>query len=264
MRKIYPILLIFVGACLLSCSNNPPTGSPQGRLQVYLQDSPVLFDSVFVNIKQIALRSTMQYPDSVQGWNMIFNTPTSFDVLKYRNGHRGILFNQNVPVGTYEPLRIIFGACTAVRHDTIFSLGLTHAADTIAYANGFIRITKNDTIRTLVDIDLISSIIYNTDSLKYFFNPHFTFIDLDSTGYMFGTIVTPATILLFPAGNTDTLTFTVTDPLTNNFGFYGLRQGFYDISITPRDTSYDSLVVENIAIYPNSFQDFGNIDLAHH
>jgi hypothetical protein len=262
MRKIFLLTILIGVAVVLSCSKSSSTGPEMARLQVYLQDSPIAFDSVFVTIKQIAIRSTMQYDDSSKGWNILFDVPEAFDLVKLHNGHRHLLFNRNIPVGTYEPLRIILGSSMAMKNDTVYGLNYVHESDTLIYSNGYIEVAKDKTAQTLVDFDLFSSINYSADSSRYYFEPQFTFIDIDSTGDMHGKIIPAATVYLI--NDNDTLTYTFTEPITNNFGFYGLRQGIYNIGIVPRDTAFESLTEENIPVEVGADYDFGTIELIHH
>jgi hypothetical protein len=261
--RILSLIVIMLGvAVILSCSSGSSTGPDEARLQVYLQDTPILFDSVFVNIKQIAIRSTMEYQDSTSGWRILFDVPTSYDLIKLRNGNRQLMFNRNIPVGTYRPLRIILGVCLAMRNDTVYSLEFPQPTDSLVYGSGYIEVAKNKTARTLIDFDLFSSVSYNADSSRYYFDPQFTFIDIDSTGDMHGKVTPAANVYLIR--DSDTLTFTSTEAITNDFGFYGLREGLYNLAIVSQDTIHADLIEENIPIVRGTDYNLGTIDLPHH
>jgi hypothetical protein len=260
MSRIYATLLLPLFVIILSCADSSTTGPPTARFELYLQDGPVDFDSVIVTIEEIAIRSTLyDFPDSISGWNMIYNTGESFDLAGLRNGRRELLIQNEVPVGYIGSSKITFSSSRVVEngvsHDLNFLSGYS------AISEGVIQVSKDRTASALVDINLFSSILYNPDSGLYYFSPEFIFIDIDSTGGMFGYTNPSADIFLFSVADDDTTGFTASEPDSNYFGFFGLPEGVYNLYLFAHDTLYGNWEVVDLHVLPNNIIELGTIDL---
>lgn len=256
MKKAAVILLLIFLIAGLSCTDNP-TRPQKARFQLFIQDASAPFDSIFISILEIAIRPNAHYQDSLSGWNILYNVPTSFDLAKLRNGRREQLVDQDISTGSYNVMRIKFGGCHAVRNDSLYSLDFPNASNSIVIDSGYVRVTSGKTTTALVDINLYSTISYNHDS-SYYFNPRFEFIDIDSSGGMDGFIIPSADIYLVQ--DSDTLAMTSTEP-DNYFGFFGLPEGYYSIFIFPDDTNYRDWEVVDIPVHADTSFDLGTIEL---
>lgn len=247
------LVLIYV----LSCSINELPN--RGHLQVLLQDASAPFDSIFINIQKLEIRPDLQYNDSTSGWLTLFDTPTSYDMVRLRNGVRTQLCNRELIGRTYKTIKLELGICRAIRNDTLYNLEFPDESyKTIQFENPIV-VTKGNTTRAIIDINLYNSISYNADSSQFYFVPSFTFFDLDSTGGLLGYI-TPKADIYLTQGN-DTLGMTTTES-NNYFGFFGLLDGYYSIYIFPRDTAnYGNWSIEDIPVHPDTAFDVGDIEL---
>ncbi|RKX18963.1 MAG: hypothetical protein DRP26_04260 [Candidatus Zixiibacteriota bacterium] len=258
--RIYAILSLLLYVVILSCTDNSTTGPPTAEFELYLQDSPADYDSVIVTIEEIAFRSTLyNFPDSTSGWNMIYNNGESFNLVSLRNGQRELLLKREIPVGYIGSLKITFGSSRivvdSVSHDLNFPSGYS------AISEGIIQVSNDRNVSALVDINLFSSILYNTDSSEYYFSPEFIFIDIDSTGGMFGYTNPSADIFLFSVEDDDTTGFTTSEPDSNYFGFFGLPEGTYNLYLFPHDTLYGNWEIIDLHVLPDNVIELGTIDL---
>lgn len=250
---------IFIGAILFIISCTSGNSNNRGHLQVLLQDASAPFDSILINIQKLEIRPDLQYTDSTSGWLVLFDVPTSYDMVKLRNGVRTQLCNSEVVGRTYKTIRLRLGVCLAVRNDTLYNLEFPDESYRTMTIESPIKVINGRSTRALIDIDLYNSISYNADSSRFYFEPSFTFYDIDSTGGLQGYITPRADIYL--TRGTDTLGMTTTES-DNYFGFFGLLDGYYSIYIFPRDTvNYTNWQVEDIPVHPDTAFDVGEIEL---
>lgn len=260
MSRIYTILLLLLFVIILSCAKSSTTGPPTAGFELYLQDGPSDLDSVIVTIEEIAIRSTLyDFPDSTSGWNMIYNTGESFDLVGLRNGRRELLVQRDVPVGYIGSLKITFGSSRVVMDSVSYDLNFLSGYSAIS--EGIIQVSNDRTASALVDINLFSSILYNSDNDAYYFSPEFIFIDIDSTGGMFGYTNPSADIFLFSVTDDDTTGFTSSEPDSNYFGFFGLPEGLYNLYLFPHDTLYGNWEEIDLHVLPNNIIELGTINL---
>jgi len=245
------IFNLLLGVLLIVSCSKSTTPQPMGKLELYLQDAAGQFDSVFINIERIDIHWT-QAADTNSGWDVLLTTPVTCDVAALRNGNSRKLLSRSLAPGLYDTLRVRFGQCMAVRNDTLFALDFwPDSSHNSGKAAGTVKIRNDETTEALIDIDLFHAIVFNADSSRYFFTPIFRFIDLDSTGSIFGYINTAA--FLFLLNDDDSLAFTLSDGAGNYFGFFGLPSGFYDLLFKPIDSlTFDSLYIEDLSIVPPS------------
>lgn len=258
MKKLLGIICISISMISISCSGNDSPN--RGHILVMLQDASAPFDSILINIQKLEIRPDLQYNDSTSGWLTLFDTPASYDMVKLRNGVRTQLCNREVIGRTYGTIRLQLGVCLAVRNDTLYNLEFPDDSYKTMTVENPIEVTKSNTTRTLIDINLYNSIVYNADSSRFYFVPSFTFYDLDSTGGLEGYITSTKSDIYLTQG-TDTLGMTTTES-NDYFGFFGLLEGYYSIYIFPRDTAnFGNWLVEDIPVHPDTAFDVGEIEL---
>lgn len=260
MPRTFTALSLLLFVMVLCCDKSSTTGQPTARFELYLQDGPADYDSVIVTIEEIAIRSTFDYPDTVSNWDVIYNASGSFDLASLRNGRRELLVQRNIPVGYFGSLRITFGSSRIVVEDSVsHDLNFLSYLGNSAIAPGAIQVSKGQTASTLVDINLFSSIMYNPDSAAYYFAPEFRFIDIDSTGGMFGYTNPSADIFLFRIADDDTIGFTTSEPDSNYFGFFGLPEGEYNLYFFFHDTLHSTWDVTDLRVLPDNIIELDTI-----
>jgi hypothetical protein len=256
MKKYFGFLIISASIAILSCTSS--NSGSRGHLQVFLQDTSAPFDSILIGIQLVEIRPDHEYTDSTSGWVHLFDNPASYDMAKLRNGVRTQLCNREVVGGKYKTIKLVLGTCFAVRNDTLYNLEFPDDSCKTMVIENPITVTNGQTTQALLDINLYSSITYNADSSRFYFVPSFSFLEVDSTGGLVGYITPKADIYL--TQGTDTLGMTTTET-DHYFGFFGLLEGYYNIYIFPRDTTFSNWVVEDIPVHPDTAFDIGEIQL---
>lgn len=263
MEVIMSKTILFIGILSLmfaiGCSDTPE-GPLTGELNLYIQDGVADYDSVFLTIDSIATRSTL--PSS--NWITIFAGSKSFDLASLRNGNKFLLLQRDFPVGEIGWIKITFSGGHIVVDGDTYELQFPDTVSVPGIAEGTVVITKDQIASALIDVNLFSSISYNSTDDIYAFDPVIKFINIDSSGAIFGTTSPRVDIYIFEADSTDTLSYTLGEGNSNAFGFFGLPQGFYDILCLPRgaDTlTYQPLLNENIPVIAGNEYDMGLLEL---
>ena len=78
--------LIFIIAPFLiisGCEKSTESEPGMGTLKIYLVDSPGEYEQVNIVVKSVAVH--MSNTDTVTGWTIINNTPTTYDLLRLRS-----------------------------------------------------------------------------------------------------------------------------------------------------------------------------------
>ena len=249
------LALIFVSGC-----SDTPEGPLTGELNLYIQDGVADYDSVYLTIDSIATRSTL--PSS--NWTTIFAGSKSFDLASLRNGAKFLLLQRDFPVGEIGWIKVTFSGGHIIVDGDTYNLHFPDTFSVPGIAEGTVVITKDRIASALIDVDLFSSISYNSTDDIYGFDPVIRFIDIDSSGAIFGTTSPQVDIYIFEADSTDTLSYAISEGVLNAFGFFGLPQGFYDILCLPRgaDTlTYQPLLNENIPVIAGDEYDMGSLEL---
>ena len=94
LKKLFVITLI-MAAMFIAC-NDKPTTAPIGYFSLYFQDGMAAYDSVFVGIDTIYIK-TASNPDY---WNPFEAGTTSVDIARYRNGRRALMDQRVLAPGT--------------------------------------------------------------------------------------------------------------------------------------------------------------------
>lgn len=263
MIKRFLLAGIFLSLALLACSSSPH-GPLVARFDLYVQDGVADYDSVFVTIDSIFVKPSLDTAD----WDPIYTYPISVELAHLHNGRQQLLVRRDLEVGEIAGLKLSFSSGRLVVDGVSDDMSLPGMnGDSVAdSASAEVLIVKNKVTSAIVDISLFSSISYNESLDFYTFDPHFTFIDIDSTGSIFGSTIPAADIFLFNKNLPDTISYTISEGDSLTFGFYNLPAGQYDLLLRPRgaDTlTYDSLFLEDVPAPIGGEYDIGLLDLPH-
>lgn len=255
------ILFIFTlsMAFFIGCSDKPE-GPLTGEFRLYIQDGIADYDSVSLTIDSIATRSTLQ----TSNWTIIYAGSKSIELTSLRNGNKFLLLQRDFPPGVIGSIKITFSSGRIVVNGNLYDLQFPDTVSVPGIDEGIIVINQNRTASALIDVNLLSSIHYNSADDIYSFDPVISFIDIDSSGAIFGTTSPQADIYLFQADSTDTLSYTISEGDLNAFGFFGLPVGLYDMLCLPRgeDTlSYLPLFNQDIPVIAGEEYDMGFLEL---
>lgn len=254
--------IIIIGLLLtVSCSDNDnpvETSNGTGRIAIYLIDSPANFDSIIICISRVEIHKSEI--DDTSSWTIINNSLRYFDLLELTNGATEVLGDTTLIAGKYTQIRLIIedGSYVidgGVKHDLIIPSG----SQTGVKLNHSFDIENDKIYELLLDFDAERSIIV-TDNGTYILNPVIRVIPVVISGSISGLILPldANPVVRITAGE-DTIT-----TYTNEEGYFmlmGLLEGFYNVNVTPTDTSYTDTIITNVQVMQNSVTDLGLITL---
>jgi len=262
MLKSIIYLLVILMTTIISCSDKAQDVPEDlsGEFVLYLQDDLADYTLVNVAIDLIAVSR----PGQSSSWNYLFTTPQTYDLTSLRNGRRTVLIQNEMAAGYIDSIKIIFNPKQIIVDGTTHNLGLLPGADNEFKDLVMISIAEEQTTTYLLDIDLKTSITYNTQDGIYYFEPNITFVNEDSTGGIYGTVTPLADIYLMQDLDTIVINYTKSESFSNIFGFYGIQPGFYNVLCRPRGAysiTHDSLLNEHQPIVAGDNYNMGDLEL---
>jgi Domain of unknown function (DUF4382) len=258
-RVLSVIISFFI---LLSCSDQTTNVDPvdqNGRIKMYLVDSPSTLDSVIICVTRVEVHKAGS--DSTSGWFVINDSTRYFDLLQLTNGASAVLGDTSLAPGQYTQIRLIIGEGSYV-----IDQGVKHDLEIPSGSQTGIKLTHQFTIEPgklyelLLDFNVDKSIII-TGNGKYKLKPTIRVIPIVISGSISGQVLPPdAQPTIWTVYGTDTIT-TYTD-LQGFFKLMALPEGLYDVNIIPADTLiYRDTVITGVQVIANQETDIGTVTL---
>ena len=279
-KQLVWMVAAVLATTLQACGNGGGGGNSAatGLATVSLTDAPGDFDHVWITVKDIWFHTNDAAGPGDGGWlKYPLDAPKTVDLLTLSKGAVGapVWGNINLPVGTYQQIRILlaptFEANPPDGHSyynevvigaNAYPLRVPDAEHGIRL-NGTFQITENGTLRLAVDFDANHDVvdIQRNGVTEYLLKPRLAYFDLDHAGAIVGHID------LSSAGTNSTSHFvvkaeqvndpqnpqyhvvrrtTVVDPVTGKYIFYPLKPGAYDIVI--RGIGYQTVIVKGVPV----------------
>lgn len=259
LMKLYlPALLLLISA-LISCDiiTNESPSSGKGKVALIVTDAPFpasLVDHVYVTIEKAELRLKDEscktpegevIPDCSEGYILVMAEPVEIDLMQLRNGLNRLLSEAEVPVGTYNMIRLYVNKAEIVLdNETSFPLKIPGGSESglkILLKEPLI-VTENGSEEILLDFDLSRSFIAqgNPRNRKgitgFIFKPVIRAVNMKKSGALAGKItdsmgkpVEEALITLYQNAEV------ITTALTNQGGIFkiiGIPEGNYSVIIS--------------------------------
>ena len=261
MKSIFflSMLSFFV---LIGCSDqttNVDPVDPNGRLKMYLIDSPAALDSVIICVTRVEVHKAGN--DSTSGWFVINDSTRYFDLLQLTNGASAILGDTSLPAGQYTQIRLFIGDGSyvidqGIKHDLEIPSGSQSGLKLIHQ----FTIESNKLYELLLDFNVEKSIVI-TGNGQYKLKPTIKVTPVVISGSISGQVLPlDAQPTIWTVYGTDTIS-TYTD-LQGHFKLMGLLQGLYDVNIIPLDTMvYRDTVITGVQVIANQETDIGTVTL---
>jgi len=235
---------------LVACNddNGPSNGGDTGTLTLRLTDAPgEEIESAVIYVSQVYL-----IPGSEEDGErvVISDTPASYDLLSLQGGVTALLGSEEIPVGSYEQLRMVVdSARVTLVPPVLFDDGTNTALLKVPSGStsglkvnlsGPIEIVPGETF-WVVDFDVGQSFVFQGPPggpKSVHFKPVIHATAVDVAGSISGT-VTPAeaNATLYATVGTDTVATTTADGTTGAYTFAFIAPG--DYTILARATGYD-------------------------
>ncbi len=248
-------VFFFIPFLWLACDNGGDPTPVRGTLSIEMSDDPFptdLVETANVTISKIEIRGE----DSLL---TLTEVPQSANLLELRNGVTASLVNLEIPVGSYDLVRLIITDASVVMKDgTTHTLKIPSAAQTglKVFIDPPIQVEGDLTSELLLDFDVSKSFVVqgNIDTpagIKGFiFKPVIRAQNLSTAGRLTGTIRDTAPLFMGNAQvwveQDSVVSFTFSDTTTGDYGILGLPAGFYTLKATKQ--GYDTVSVANTQI----------------
>lgn len=257
------VLSIIIGFFILvSCSDQSTNVEPvdqNGRLKMYIVDSPSALDSVIICVTRVEVHKSGS--DSTSGWFVINDSTRYFDLLLLTNGASAVLGDTSLSPGQYTQIRLFIGEGSYV-----IDQGIKHDLEVPSGSQSGLKLIHQFTIESgklyelLLDFNVDKSIVI-TGNGRYKLKPTIRVMPIVISGSISGQVLpldAQPTIWIFYG--TDTVT-TYTD-LQGFFKLMALPAGLYDVNIIPADTLiYRDTTITDIQVIANQDTDIGTITL---
>lgn len=265
MKKIsvaYLILTLILSLYIISCSDSTidPAQNGNGRLKIYMVDSPAELDSVIVNVLQVSVHKAGN--DTTEGgWTIINDSERYFDLLQLTNGASVVLGDTLLESGKYTQIRLLLGEDNyvydnGIRYDLTVPSGqqsglkLIHPFDIIA----------DNLYELYLDFNVDKSVHINGTG-QYIIKPTIRVQAAIVSGTISGQVLPlDADAVVWTVSGEDTI---ATFP--NEEGFFklmALPEGIYDVHVEPENAVYQPEVINDIEVFSNQNTDIGIVTLS--
>ena len=254
----------------ISCDQSSTGNDNEGQLIVKFTDDPFPIEQVNqVDLKISKIEIRLKDGDNEENpFKVIFEKDTLISFIDLRNGVTADMPEVDLPIGTYDLVRVYIDSASIGLADGSFSqLKVPSAAQSglKIFIKPAIQIQGGLTSELLLDYDIAKS--FNTQGnyksksgIKGFhFKPVIRACNLSTSGRIIGMVTDTSGTLLSDARVWIERDSTVATTYTNTDGYYGILgvlAGTYDIYCTKTD--YDTMSVLGIEVIPGNLtkQDF--------
>jgi hypothetical protein len=271
------ITVFSIASCNKSGSSNGNPNIPDGKsqLSVYMMDAPARFDSVFIDVRQIAVEidtaaresdadTRDQWDNGYCGrgrgpsdksliWDTLDITPGVYDLLALRNGTDTLLASSLITTGKVLKIRITLGNDNKVFTDSTTSYPLEvfgpHPFFTVNVSRTNVASVTNNQFALWLDFNLARSIIFWNG--EFLLNPYIVVFNDRVMAKLEGTVLPRGAGALVTAYNaTDTL-YAV--PFRRgDYEFRNVPTGTYSLNFKGvngyQDTTIDNIVVDSMKV----------------
>ncbi len=259
------IALLFLVLLSDGCSDsaNGSNADYTGHLRMKLIDAAASYHSVVLTFMRLEIHKKGSAADL--DWRVVTQQISRYDVLLLHNGVNAILVDTDVPVGTYDQVRIIFGPC-----EVNVNGATQQVAIPAAIANGFMLnyefvVEQGKLFQLTFDVDPGRSIKSPTPG-EYDLTPVFRVQATSLSGSIAGSVLGPdgmaalATISTTVGGDSIS---TENDTTGNNGSFMlaDIPEATYAIRVTPADPAYRDTSILDVPVVRQTTKSIGAIRL---
>lgn len=253
------MLLSFI---LVSCSSNG--ANDEGELFIKVLDAPANYQQINIVVDRISIHRTGNLGDI--GWTIVSTSSSgSFDLLNLRNGRNLQLVLSKVPVGTYDQIKLNYGACT-IRQNAIatdYPLQLDQSIQLGQIIPYGIEIQQGRQAQLTFDYDVAKSIIQNSSG--NIFKPIIRVQNTLLSGWITGSVLDSGMITV----SAKISTYTGVDSVSTlndvfpygSFQLSDLPEGNYSVAIVPDDSKLIADTISNINVKRQTGTPLGAIHL---
>lgn len=258
------LTLLIVAALILVISGCKKNNDGFGTLKLSITDDPFpveYIDSAKVTISKVEIRNT----DENDGYPFIavFEGEKELNLLELRNGVMAELVEIEVPVGTYDLVRLyVDNASISVKDFSTFELKVPSGAQTgiKIFIDPGLRIEGGLTTELLLDFNLDKSFVLRGNTATpagingIIFKPVIRAVNNSYAGTVKGFVRDTASVVIPNAQvwiEKDTTIATAYSDSTGYYAIPGIPEGFYSLFSTKEN--YDTVKFENLEVVAANF-----------
>ncbi len=285
--KIFSIVLIAFSSLFISCSDNNDGNSDYGRLSVKLTDAPFPHDLVAeanVTIFKVDARYKGDFKldtqaidstdptletDGGKPFVLLMENEVQVNLLELTNGVTETLVDTDVPVGTYDLIRVyVKGINVVLKNGTTYDLTVPSGSQSgiKIFIEPGLSVNGGLTSDLLLDFDVSKSFVAKgggQDIAGFNFKPVIKASNMSTAGTLMGLIteikeetsvgVEGAQIAVFVADTLNTTTFSDVD---GGYMLMGLEEGSYSVEVEKEGYLMQTAEDVQINVANKTVQDF--------
>lgn len=264
ITKLTAFLITFGLLFVAACDNGIVDQTPGfGTLEVRLHDAPVDFEEVNIFVERVEVN---RQENESEGWIVISEPGQHYNLLELVNGNYENLGIAELEAGTYHQIRLILGEDNYVVIDgESRQLTTPSAQQSGLKLNIDAEISEGEEYVLQLDFDAARSIVVAGpphNPRKYILKPVIRASSLSNVGNIAGTVLPPdARPAVYAISGQDTVATTFADIQSGNFKLVGLSEGFYLVSVDPREEGYEGTEIEDVEVTARETTEMGEIEL---
>jgi hypothetical protein len=255
-----PFALIFALSVLFVGCGTGSDGET-GRMTVQMHDAPIdSADAVNVFVERVEINNQ----ENEEGWTVLSEPQNTYNLLELTNGAMAELASSELPTGRYEQIRLILSrdGHSVVVDGKDHSMTVPSGSETGIKLNVNAEIQEDIEYVLLLDFDASRSVVKAGQSGMYLLKPVIKATNQAVTGNIEGTVEpVEAEPVVFAIAGSDTLASTVADTSNGEFKLIGLEEGTYDVSVNPRNDSYQTENIEGVSVTVDETTGVGTVQL---
>jgi len=255
-RILWLAFIMIAAIIFFSCKKE----KGNSRLNVYLTDSPALYDAVNIDVVSVEIKSTDDQGDN--GWQQLTLAKAGvYNLLDFRNGMDTLLSSVELPAGKVSQLRLILGNNNSVViNGTTLPLPLQtpSAQQSGLKFNIHADLVEGVTYKVWIDFDAARSIV-NTGNNNYVLKPVIRTFTEATSGAIKGVALPLAAVPVASAiSGTDTLS-SIPDA-TGNYLIRGVPAGVWKVLIDGNN-GYNDSTINNVNVVLGQVTNVGTVTL---
>lgn len=244
-------LILALSVLFVGCDLGTDSDGDTGTMEILLHDAPADYEAVNVFVESVQINNTQ---DEEEGWVEISTPQQNYNLIELTNGATELLGSAELPVGTYQQIRLILGSegHSVVVDGQEYDMKVPSGEQTGVKLNVNAEIEPNITYTLLLDFDAARSVVErgnNQAGEEYLLKPVIKATSQAITGNIAGTVDPVETNpFVYAIVGEDTLSSTKADTSNGEFMLIGLEEGTYTVSVDPTDETYSSEDVTGVDV----------------
>jgi hypothetical protein len=257
-------LMAFLLLSLSSCSSSDDSAQTS-RISVRMTDAPGDYDAVYIDVKDVLIKSTLDNNDN-EGWVSIGDVqPKIYNLLDLTGGVNVLLADNVVPSGFLGQVRLLLGD-----NNTVVKKGVTYPLKTPSAQQSGLKLKINQTLVAgatydfLLDFDVERSIVVQAgNSGNYNLHPVVRVSTKANSGVIKGRI--SPVLVGFQVLASVSVGDVIVSAYANELGVFqlnGIPAGTYDVKLTPDVASKKAeKIIPAVVVVNGEVKNIGDIAL---